>query len=149
MITQQIETDLKTAMRAKDQLSLRVLRALKNEFTNSALRSGSIENEIDDLTALTAIRKQIAQREDSKEQFIKGGRFDLAANEHDEIVILKKYLPVEMEDSVLEDLIKVVIEEVNATSKKDMGKVIKVVIERVNGTASNQRVSKIVSEYLK
>ena len=126
MTTQELITaDLKTAMLAKDQLTVDVLRQLKAALSNVALLSGNITNPVSDDVVLVNIRKLIAQRNDSITQFTKGGRDELAAKEQSEIIILEKYLPIALTDTELDGIITQAITETGATSKKDMGKVIK------------------------
>lgn len=147
-LTKTIGGDLIQAMRDKDALKLRVLRALKNELSNISLRGGNISNEVDDLTVMAAIRKEISKRDDSIEAFKAGERYDLAANEHDEKLVLRSYLPPEMGQEDLEAIVVSAVAELGATVKKDAGKVIKVLIERTAGAVDNKRISLCVMNHL-
>ena len=88
-----VSEDIKTAMKAKDSLSLNALRALKTAITNAAIEKGGLGTTLEEAEALAVVRKQIKQRMDSREQFEKAGRPQLAVNEKAEIEILSRYLP--------------------------------------------------------
>jgi uncharacterized protein YqeY len=94
------------------------------------------------------IKKQIKQRQDSIEQFEKGGRPELAAKEKAEIDIMKVYLPVEMTADEIKVVIDQVVKEAGAVSMKDMGNVMKVVREKTGGRADGKLVSELVKEKL-
>lgn len=148
MIINTINDKIKAAMLAKDAVSLATLRALKAAIATASQSKGRANPDVDDLEILTIVRKQIKQREDSIEQFVKGQRFDLAANERDEKLVLESFLPQQMSQDELDNLVNAVIVEFNATTKKDMGRVIKEVVSRANGQADNQSISKTVGQKL-
>src|SRR2546422_7546490 len=125
MLADKITADMKDAMRAKDVMRLSTLRLLK-----SAIDYYKIEKKQETLTdadVTAVIKKQIKQRQDSIEGFEKGNRADLADKEKAELAILKSYLPEELSQAQLEEIIKAAIAEVGATLKADMGKVMKAV----------------------
>ena len=147
MLTDKIAADLKSAMLAKDAGKTSTLRMLK-----SAIEYHKIEKKQESLTdadVTAVIKKQIKQRQDSIEGFEKGGRTDLAGKEKAELAILKSYLPEELSQTQLEEIIKSVIAEVGAASKADMGKVMKAVQAKTAGRADNRLVSQLVSAQLK
>jgi len=144
----QINEDIKTAMRVKDQLSVDVLRQLKNAFTNAALSTGNASNPLTDDAVIVVIRKQIKQREDSIEQFSKGGRVELVEKETNEIAVLKKYLPQEMTVEEIDELIKLAIADTGAVTKKDMGKAIKCAVELAAGRVDNKTISMKMAQSL-
>lgn len=152
MITQQIDDNIKDAMRAKDSLKLSTLRAVKSEFVSATQRKGRESKTIDDLEALSIIRKCISQREDSSKAFFSGGRFDLSMKEQEEILILGEYLPVKMSDKELGGIVNNIIGEfrraVGQVTKKDTGKIIKSVSEVVAGRADNKMISELVIKHL-
>jgi uncharacterized protein YqeY len=149
MTTQdQINADLKSAMIAKNQQVVDVLRQVKTTLSNVALNSGNISNAVADDTVLTSIRKLIAQRKDSVEQFTKGNRADLADKELSEIEILEKYLPVALTSDELSEIVQRAVSDVGATSKKDMGKVIKRAGELAQGRTDNKSISTLVAKLL-
>jgi uncharacterized protein YqeY len=102
----------------------------------------------DDNEVLAVIKKQIKQRQDSIEQFEKGGRADLAAKEKNELEIMKLYMPAEMSIEQIKGIIEVVIQEAGAVSMKDMGTVMKAVREKVAGKADGKLMSDLVKERL-
>ncbi len=147
MLTDKLAADLKQAMLAKDAARLSTLRMLK-----SAVEYHKLEKKQETLTdadVSTVIKKQIKQRQDSIEGFEKGNRGDLADKEKAELAILKSYLPEEISQTQLEEIVKAVIAEVGATVKADMGKVMKAVQVKTAGRADNRLVSQLVSAQLK
>ncbi len=95
-LAQQIDSDLKDAMRAKDATKLGVLRMLKSALKYAAIEKSGAEGELDEAEATAVIRKQVKQRQDSIESFEKGGRAELAEKEKSELAILNSYLPAAM-----------------------------------------------------
>lgn len=150
-IQEQINEDLKQAMRDKDTRKLNVLRGLKSAFTNASLQKGNVSEPLTDSEIIQVIRKQFAQREDSIKQFRESKRNDVVARisiEHEESEILKNYLPKELDDADLEGIIWLVLQEYESPTKKDMGNIIKKVIAVVDGRADNKRISKMIGERL-
>ncbi len=146
MLSEKIDADLKDAMRAKDAVRLSTLRMLK-----SAVEYHKIEKKQEklvDADIIAVIKKQIKQRQDSIDGFEKGGRADLVVKEKAEMVILKGYLPEELSQAQVEEIVEAVIAEVGATTKADMGKVMKAVQTKAAGRADNRLVSQIVSSKL-
>ena len=119
-LEQKITTDLKTAMKAKDQVSLRGIRAIKAAIL-LAKTDGS-GSEINEDTEIKILQKLVKQRKDSLEIFNKQGRDDLASKEIEEINIIEKYLPKQLSTEELTSIMKDIVAKVGATSMKDMGK---------------------------
>jgi hypothetical protein len=146
MLEEQISKDYIEAMKAKDKDragALSFLRAqLKNVIINNRL------DKLSDQDVITVIKKQVKQRQDSIEQFEKGGRADLVAKEKAELSILQSYLPKEMSNDQLQSFVKEAIKESGASSLKDMGNVMKVLMPKVAGQADNKRVSDAVKAAL-
>ena len=147
-LTDQITADIKTAMRAKDTVSLTALRALKTALTNAAIEKGGLGTELDDSEAMSAVRKQIKQRQDSIEQFEKADRTELADKEKAEIEILSKYLPAALSDEQIDDIAARAIGETGATSRADMGKAMKRAQELSEGRADGKTLSAAVMKRL-
>ena len=146
MLMDKIAADMKDAMRAKDAARLSTLRLLK-----SAVEYHKIEKKQEQLTdaeVTAVIKKQIKQRQDSIEGFEKGGRADLVEKEKAELTVLKAYLPEELSQAQVEEVVKATIAEVGATTKTDMGKVMKAVQAKLAGRADNRLVSQVVSANL-
>ena len=141
-----IKDALKAAMIAKEELTLSVLRMLISAIQNKEIslrKSG--EAELNDEQILAVIKTEVKKRKDSIESYVAGGRDDLAKKEKDEMAILEKYLPAQMDDSELEKIIK----EVVATSEdKNFGKIMGEAMTKTKGQADGQRVSALVKKVL-
>jgi len=104
--------------------------------------------ELEDGDILKIISKQMKQRHDSIESFKKGGREDLVEKETKELEILKTYLPEQLSDKKVEDIVKKVIKDTGASSKADFGKVMKQVMQETKGQADGKTVSAMVQKLL-
>ena len=145
-LQERISQELKAAMLAKDADTVGTLRLLK-----SAMGYAQIEKKTDSLSdaeVVGLIQKEIKKRRDSIEQFQSGGRPELAAKESSEISVLEKFLPKALSPDELDQLIRVVIQETGATSKKDMGAVIKAVQAKAAGRADGKTISGMVGKLL-
>jgi hypothetical protein len=145
MLVDSIEVDFKMAMRAKDELALSSLRNLKSEMKNSQIQKGQDLTE-EDVIAL--IRRKIKQHKDSISSFQAGNRPDLVEHEQQQLKVLEKYLPAQMSEEQVREIVRVVIADIGATTK-DFGKVMKEVLVRAAGQTDGTIVSKIVKEELK
>jgi len=146
MLEEKILNDYRQALKGKDKLKASVLSFLRAEMINVAMAAK--KKELDDKGVISVVRKQIKARQDSIEAFEKGNRQDLADKEKSELVILKSYLPPELEEAELNKIIDEVISEVGAQSPKDMGNVMKEVTPKVAGRADGRRVSDLVKKKL-
>ncbi len=140
-----VADELKESLKAGNHAKVSVIRLLKSSIKNKEIekRRPVEEDEIVDL-----IMSAIKQRRESIEQFTKGGREDLAKKEAHEIEILQSFLPPPLTREDLESEIKSVIEEVDATSPEDIGKVMKVIMVRVKGRAEGAKVRSMVKEII-
>ena len=145
---EQIDHDLKEAMKAKQVERLAVLRLLKSALKNTAIEKGGADTVLDDQEARVVIRKQVKQRQDSVEGFEKGGRPELAAKEKAEIEILNAYLPKQLSSEELVELVKSAIAEAGATSKAQMGSVMKIATAKAAGCADGRALSQEVQKQL-
>jgi uncharacterized protein YqeY len=129
---ERIQADLTAAMKEKDELRLSVLRMMK-----SALKNKEVEKvrALDDLESLQVLQTLVKQRRESVEQFIKGGRKDLADKESKEITIIEEYLPPAPSDAEIQHAVEAAVNEVGADSLKQMGAVIKAARARLEGKA--------------
>ncbi|HTC00854.1 MAG TPA: GatB/YqeY domain-containing protein, partial [Ferruginibacter sp.] len=121
-LEQQIMAEMKDAMKAKNEAALRGLRAIKAEIIKAKTDPGA-GGEIDEATEQKFLQKMMKQRKDSLEIFEKQGREDLAIKEREEIAIIEKFLPKQLEASALKEIIAKIIAENNVSSAADMGKV--------------------------
>ena len=147
-LAQQIDSDLKDAMRAKDAAKLGVLRMLKSALKYAAIEKSGAEGELDEAEATAVIRKQVKQRQDSIESFEKGGRAELAEKEKAELAILNSYLPAAMSADDIARLVREAIAEVGATSRAQMGAVMKALGPKVAGRADGKTLSQEVQRQL-
>ena len=120
-ISDQIMEGMKTAMKAKDTVTLNTLRALKTALTNTAIAKGGLGTLLEEAEELAVVRKQIKQREDSAEQFRSAGRPELAEKEEAEIAVLKQFMPAELTAEETAAILETVMKETGASTKKDMG----------------------------
>ena len=137
--------DMKTAMKARDMSEVNTLRGVIAKVKDLTVNAGK---EIDDDTALAVIAKAVKQREESIAQFTSAGRAELAENEKKEMEVLVKYLPKQLSEEEVAAVVKAVVAETGAASKKDMGRVMKEVMARVKGQADGKLVSKLVGAAL-
>jgi uncharacterized protein YqeY len=147
-LLEQIDIDLREAMRAKNAPKLSVLRMLKSALKYAAIEKSGAETELNDAEAVQVIRKQAKQRQDSIESFEKGGRAELAAKEKEELAILNGYLPQAMNLEELSVLVRETIAEVGATSRAQMGAVMKAAQAKVAGRADGKTLSQEVLRQL-
>jgi len=147
-IATQLTEDMKTAMRAKDTVTLNVVRNLKSALKYAAIEKHGAEGELDDVDAIAVVRREVKKLQDSVEGAEKAGRPEAVAAAQAEIAVLEKYLPAAMSAADLEALVEAAIAEVGATSKKEMGAVMKLLQERVAGRADNKALSAAVAQRL-
>jgi len=133
-----ITEDMKTAMRARDADRLGTIRMIQ-----AAIKQREVDERItlDDIQVLSVVEKMIKTRKEALAQFEAGGRADLVAKESAEITQLQAYLPAQLSDAELGDLIKAAIAESGATSIKEMGKAMAIVKQRAAGKADMGAVS--------
>ena len=141
----QILEDLKNAMKAQDKLKLSVIRMVKSSIQMEELNK---KRELNDEEVIDVISKQIKTRKDSINEFTKGGRDDLVESTSKEIEILSTYLPEQLSEEEINDIIDKVFEDVKPESPKDMGKVMKAVTPLVKGKADMGMVSSIIKNKL-
>lgn len=147
-LLQQIDTDLKEAMKARAAEKLSVLRMLKAAIKNAAIEKGGADAVLDDAEITAVIRKQVKQRQDSIESFEKGGRTDLADKERAEVEILTPYLPAALSEEALEALVKEAIAEAGATSKAQMGAVMKIAMAKAAGRTDGKALNQVIQRFL-
>ncbi len=147
-LSQQVDEDLKEAMRARNASKLGVLRMLKSALTYAAIEKSGAEGELTDAEAAQVARKQVKQRQDSIESFEKGGRMELAAKEKEELSILQSYLPQAMSAGELAKIVRETIAEVGATSKAQMSAVMRALQTKVAGRADGKALSQEVQKQL-
>jgi uncharacterized protein YqeY len=145
-LQERISQEIKAAMLARDAERLSTLRMLKSAL-GYVLIEKKTEN-LPDAEVVALVQKEVKKRRDSVEQFEKGGRAELAAKEKQEIIVLESFLPQPLSADVLEKLVRDTIQELGATSKKDMGTVIKAVQAKAAGRADGKTISGLVGKLL-
>lgn len=144
-LKEQINEDIKTAMKQKDNKKRDALRLLA-----SAIKQLEVDErlELDDNGVLKVIQKQLKQRVDAMTQYRDAGREDLYEKEEFEANVFQTYMPKQLDDSELEKEIRAIIEKVGATSIKDMGKVMGIASKELSTVADGKRINECVKKIL-
>ncbi|RXQ89847.1 GatB/YqeY domain-containing protein [Ancylomarina salipaludis] len=145
-LLEQVNSDIKAAMKAKDKERLQALRAVKTAFTLEMTKTGSTE--IADADALKIVQKLAKQRKDSADTYSEGGRQELADIELKEMAFIEAYLPAQISDEELTEIIKGLIEKTGASSIKDMGKVVGMASKELAGRADGKTIADKVKSLL-
>ena len=148
MLKQQLQDELKQSMLAKDTEKTSVLRLLLSAIGYFEIQKGGAGYEASDEDVMAVIEKEAKQRRDSIEQFENGGRQDLADKEKKELEMLQKYLPEQLSEDEVRNLVKEAIQATNASTQQDLGKVMGALMPKTKGKADGALVSKIVREEL-
>ena len=146
-LQKQVMDKMKEAMKAKDTVALQALRAVKSAFLLAKTESGASE-ELSDAQELKIIQKQVKQRKDSAEIFVKQGREDLAEPELKEVVVLEQFLPKALSEEEILAVVSSTIQEIGAVGMKDMGQVMGIVSKKIAGQADGKTISTIVKQKL-
>jgi uncharacterized protein YqeY len=141
-----ITNDLKEAMKAKDQVALRSIRAIKAAIL--LFKTDGSGDVLDTDKEIKLLQKLVKQRQDSLDIYTKQGREDLAVTEREEIAVIQKYLPAQLTEDELKAAISELITESGATSIKEMGKVIGLANQRLAGKAEGKAIAATVKELL-
>ena len=144
-LSERINNDLKEAMKSKDSFRLSVIRMVKGAMQ---LAKPNPREELTDDDVITVISKQIKMRNDSIKEFEAAGRSDLVEQNKKEIEILNTYMPKQLSEEELTEIIDKVFEEVKPTSQKDMGLIMKNISPLVKGKADMSLFNKLVKERL-
>lgn len=142
---QVLQEDLKTAMKEKDTLRKNAITMVRAAILQ---QEKDKKIEMDDEAILEVIAKAVKQRKDSIPDFIKGNRPDLVENLEREIEILMSYLPKQLNEEEVEEIVSQTIFEVGAQSAKDIGLVMKALMPKVKGRADGRLVNQLVKKHL-
>jgi uncharacterized protein YqeY len=142
-----IQNDMVSAMKKKDERTLSVLRMLKTSIQLASTEKGR-EGELTDEDILVLIRRGVKQREEAAGVYKTGGALDRADSELEEAKILTSYLPAQLDDAMLDDIVKGVADVLGASSSKDMGRVMSAAMKELSGRADGKRVKEIVQKIL-
>ncbi len=146
-LEKQINDQLKTAMLARDEKSLRALRAIKAAILLAKTSEGG-NGEIKPEEELRMLQKLVKQRKDSEEIFRQQNRTDLADKEAEEIVVIEKFLPTQMDSEELKKELKQIISEIGATSPADLGKLMGAATKKLAGRADGKTISAMAKDLL-
>ncbi len=145
-LEKQVMEEMKAAMKAKDTVALQALRALKTAFMLA--KTAGADHSLSSEDAMKIVQKQVKQRKDSADIFVKQGRQDLADPELAEAAILEKFLPEALSEEEIEKVVVETISKVGAEGMKDMGKVMGIVSKQLAGQADGKTISGIVRKHL-
>lgn len=146
-LEQKIMGDLKTAMLAKDEKTIRALRAIKAAIIIAKTAEGA-GGELKAEDEIKLLQKLVKQRKDSLEIFTRQNREDLALKEREEIEVIEKFLPEQMSPEALKEVIAGIIRETGASSPAEMGKIMGLANKQLAGKADGKTISAIVKELL-
>ena len=144
-LKEQLNEDMKQAMRAKDKNRLSAIRMVRGAVRDKEINS---KVELDDDGVLGVIASQIKKRKDALEQLRKSNRDDLVDAEMEQINTLQEFLPAQLSMEEIEAAVTGAIEELGATSMRDMGKVMGTLVPQLRGKADNSVISQIVRQKL-
>ena len=142
-----IMTELKEAMKAKDEAGLRGLRAVKAEIIKAKTEPGA-NGQISEDGELKLLQKMVKQRKESLEIYTTQNRPDLAQKEQEEIAVIEKFLPKQLDEAELKNIIAEIIATVGAASPADLGKVMGVATKQLAGKADGKAISAVAKELL-
>jgi uncharacterized protein len=145
-LEEKINEDLKVAMRAKDDIALRGIRAIKSAIL--LIKTDGSGLALDETREVQLLQKLVKTRQESLDIFTKNDREELAQKEREEIEVIKRYLPSMIEGAELEAILKQIVAETGATSAKDMGKVMGAANKQLAGKADGRAISDIVKTLL-
>ncbi len=143
----QINDDIKAAMRVKDKKTLEALRAVKSAILLAKTDKGS-DGEMAEDTGMKILQKLVKQRKDSADLYTSQNRADLAEDENFQLAVIQKYLPAQMNEKDIQKAVGEVIAETGANSMKDMGRVMGLASKKLAGKADNKVISNIVRQLL-
>lgn len=142
-----IEGEIKSAMLAKDKDRLRALRSIKSLIMLAETEKG-VQAELTEDAEMSILVKAAKQRKDSLDVFEKQGRQDLADVEKQELSVIEEFLPKQMSEDEMRAELEQIVQEVGATSMKEMGKVMGVASKKLAGRADNKKMSEIIKSLL-
>ncbi len=145
-LEQRIMTDLKAAMKAKDQAALRAIRAIKAAIL--VRKTDGSGKPIDEAEEIKLLQKLVKSRRESLDIYEKQNRADLARIEAEEISVLETYLPAQMDPAQVKEVVRGIIDSMGATSMKDMGKVMGAASKQLAGQADGKLIASLVKEIL-
>ena len=147
MLNDKITVAIKEAMKAKDQIALRSLRAIKSAILLEKTKEGG-GDDLDEATEIKLLQKMVKQRKDSIAIFEEQGRNDLSEKEKEELAIIEAFLPEQLSEAALTTEVAAIIEETGASSMKDMGTIMGMANKKFGGKADGKAISNVVKKLL-
>lgn len=144
---EKVNEDIKTAMKERDKVALETLRNIKKVFLEAKTAPGANDT-LEDSDALKMIQKLAKQGKESAQTYIDAGRQDLADAELAQVSVIERYLPEQLSEAEIENIVKTIIEQTGAASMKDMGKVMGLANKQLAGKADGKTISGIVKKLL-
>lgn len=146
-LDQTINDEIKKAMLAKEEGKLRTLRAIKSAFLLAKTEKGA-SGELNDEQIIKILQKMKKQREDSLDIYVKQNREDLASKEREEISVIDSFLPAQLSDDELINILKNLAQQLGVTDIKGMGKLMGAASRELSGKADGKRIAEVVKEIL-
>lgn len=144
-LTDRLMTDLKSAMKSHDKTALSVIRMLKSALMNKKIELGHDLNAEEENQVVVS---QMKQQKDSLAEFEKADRSDLVADAKEQIKVLSQYMPQQLSETEVQQIVQQTADKVGATSKADFGKLMKAVMSQVKGKADGTLVNRMVKDLL-
>ncbi|CAM3928790.1 GatB/YqeY domain-containing protein [Mesobacillus sp. AQ2] len=145
-LLERLNNDMKQAMKNKEKDRLTTIRMVKASLQNEAIKFG--KQELSEEEELTVLSREVKQRKDSLQEFEKAGRQDLVEKIQTELKHVEIYMPQQLSEEEVTEIVKEAIAETGAASKADMGRVMAVLMPKVKGKADGSLVNKLVQQHL-
>ena len=145
-LQERLNADLKQAMLARNEVAKLALRSVKTALT--MLATSGANHDLSEAQVVATIRKEVKQRRDSATEYERLGAPEKAVAELAEVAVLEQYLPVQMGEAQIEEIVRAVIAETGATSQRELGKVMAAAMERAKGQADGKAVNQVARRLL-
>ncbi|MBW1712901.1 MAG: GatB/YqeY domain-containing protein [Deltaproteobacteria bacterium] len=145
-ILERIEADFKAALKARQKDRISALRLVRSALK---LKEKEDRGSLDEEAVIKVLKTQAKQRQDAAQQFEQGGRAELAAKERAELELIRAYLPAQVDEETVRQVVAEVVGQLGASSPKDMGPVMKASLEKLGAGADGKTVNRIALEFLK
>ncbi|MBN2983303.1 MULTISPECIES: GatB/YqeY domain-containing protein [Cohnella] len=144
-LAERLNEDMKQAMKSQDKFRLSTIRMVRASIKNQEIELG---RPLEDNEVLEILGREVKQRKDSLQEFLKAGRDDLSTNLTAEIDIISQYLPEQLNEEEIKAIVTQTIQETGASSKADLGKLMGALMPKVKGRADGKQVNQIVQQFL-
>ncbi|MEB3100693.1 GatB/YqeY domain-containing protein [Ferviditalea candida] len=144
-LSERLNEDMKQAMKSQDKFRLSVIRMVRSSVKNLEIDE---RRTLSDDEVIGILKRELKQRKESLQEFANAGRDDLAETAKAEIAIISEYLPEQLSEGEIKQLVEQTIQEIGASSKSDMGKVMGALMPKLNGRADGKTVNQIVQQFL-